>query len=97
MSTYGQGNAKIFPWNLRWRWNHKYLAQRIFPHLQYIYVCVCMYVYTYVYLYMYVYIYRIASSYGPGIYFFPANFNQATKQDRRLLSEETLAVYNLWC
>ena len=54
-----------------------------------------MYVYTYVYLYMYVYIYRIASSYGPGIYFFPANFNQATKQDRRLLSEETLAVYNL--
>ena len=40
-------------------------------------------------------IYRIALNYGPGIYFFPLIFNQATKQDRRLLSEETRAVYNL--
>ena len=39
--------------------------------------------------------YRIASNYGPDVYFFPAIFNQATKQDRRLLSEETCAVYNL--
>ena len=39
--------------------------------------------------------YRIASNYGPGVYFFPAIFNQATKRDRRLLSEETRAVYNL--
>ena len=29
------------------------------------------------------------------IYFFPAFFNQATKRDRRLLLEETRAVYNL--
>ena len=39
--------------------------------------------------------YRIASNYGPGVYFFPAIFNLATKQDRPLLSEETHAVYNL--
>ena len=39
--------------------------------------------------------YRIASNYGPGIYFFPAIFNQATERDRRLLLEETHAVYNL--
>ena len=31
----------------------------------------------------------------PGVYFFPAIFNQATKQDRQLLWEETRAVYNL--
>ena len=41
--------------------------------------------------------YCIASNYGPGVYFFPAILNQATKQDRWLLSEETCAVYNLWC
>ena len=40
-------------------------------------------------------IYRIASNYGPGVYFYPVIFNQATKQDRHLLSEETCAVYNL--
>ena len=44
-----------------------------------------------------VYSYRIASNYGPGVYFFPAIFNQATTQDRCLLSEETRAIYNLWC
>ena len=42
-------------------------------------------------------IYSIASNYGPGVYFFPTIFNQTTKQDRRLLSEETRAVYNLRC
>ena len=42
-------------------------------------------------------IYCIASNYGPGVYFFPAIFNQTTKQDRRLLLEETRAVYNLRC
>ena len=41
------------------------------------------------------FIYHIASNYGPDVYFFPAIFNQATKQDRRLLWEETRAVYNL--
>ena len=51
-----------------------------------------MYVCIYVYL---VHNYRIASNYGPSIYFFPAIFNQATKRDRRLLSEEAHAVYNL--
>ena len=40
-------------------------------------------------------IYRIALNYGPSVYFFPASFNQATKQDRCLLSKETRAVYNL--
>ena len=35
MSTYGQGNVKIYPRKLRWRWNCEYLAQRIFPSLQY--------------------------------------------------------------
>ena len=54
-------------------------------------------VYIYIYMYMYVCIYRIASNYGPGIYFFPVNFNQATKRDRRLLPEETRAVYNRSC
>ena len=39
--------------------------------------------------------YRIASNYGPGVYFFPAIFNQATKRDRQLLWKETRAVYNL--
>ena len=34
--------------------------------------------------------YRIASNYGPGIYFFPGIFNQATKRDRHLLSEENV-------
>ena len=38
-------------------------------------------------------IYRIASNYGPGVYFFPAIFNQATKQDSCLLLEEARAVY----
>ena len=41
------------------------------------------------------FIYHIASNYGPGVYFFPAIFNQAIKQERRLLSDETCAVYNL--
>ena len=41
--------------------------------------------------------YCIASNYGLGIYFFLAIFNQATKWDRRLLSEEAHAIYNLWC
>ena len=40
---------------------------------------------TFKYLY---FTYRIASNYCPGIYFFLAIFNQATKQDRHLLSEE---------
>ena len=40
-------------------------------------------------------IYRIASNYGLGVYFFPGIFNQVTKQDRRILSEETRTVYNL--
>ena len=35
-TAFGQGNTKIFPRKLRWRWNSEYLAQRIFPHLQYI-------------------------------------------------------------
>ena len=35
MSTYGQGNAKVFPWKLRWCCNHEYLAQRISRHLRY--------------------------------------------------------------
>ena len=39
--------------------------------------------------------YRIASNYSPGVYFFPAIFNQATKRDRQLLLEETRAVYDL--
>ena len=51
--------------------------------------------YMLVYMLNLVRIYRIASNYGPGVYFFPAIFNQATKWDRRLLSEETHAVYNL--
>ena len=34
MSTYGQGNVKIFPQKLRWHWNCEYLAQQIFPRLQ---------------------------------------------------------------
>ena len=38
---------------------------------------------------------RIASNYGPGVSFFPAIFNQATKRDRQLLWDETRAVYNL--
>ena len=40
-------------------------------------------------------IYHIASNYGQGIYFFPVIFNQPTKQDRKLLSEEICTVYNL--
>ena len=40
-------------------------------------------------------IYRIALNHGLGIYFFPAIFNQVTKRDGCLLSEETHAVYNL--
>ena len=40
-----------------------------------------------------VYSYCIASNYGPGIYFFAAIFNQATTQDRCLLSEETRVIY----
>ena len=47
------------------------------------------------YNFIFVYIYHIASNYGLGVYFFPAIFNQATKQDRCFLSEETRAVYNL--
>ena len=39
--------------------------------------------------------YCIALNYCPSIYFFPAIFNQATKRDRHLLSEETHAVYIL--
>ena len=39
--------------------------------------------------------YRIALNYGPSVYFFPVIFNQATKRDKRLLSGETHAVYNL--
>ena len=34
-TAYGQGNTKIFPQKLQWHWNHEYLAQRIFPRLQY--------------------------------------------------------------
>ena len=41
------------------------------------------------------YLYCIALNYSLGIDFFPAIFNQTTKQDRRLLLEETCAVYNL--
>ena len=44
---------------------------------------------------MLLHIYRIASNYGPGVYFIPEIFNLTTKRDRRLLSEETRAVYNL--
>ena len=33
--------------------------------------------------------------YGLGVYYFPAIFNQATKRDRQLLSEEVHAVYYL--
>ena len=33
--------------------------------------------------------YRVAANYGPGIYFFPTIFNQATKRDKLLLSKET--------
>ena len=51
------------------------------------YMCVCVHVRT-------VCVYCIASNYGPVIYFFPTIFNQATKRDRYLLSEETHAVYN---
>ena len=68
-------------------------------------VCVCMYVELLTVMYVCMYVcthvrmygrtYRIASNHGPGVYFFPAIFNQAIKQDRQLLSEETHAVYNL--
>ena len=44
MSTYGQGNAKAFPWKLQWHWNRKYLAQPIFPHLRYVhYIWYCQF------------------------------------------------------
>ena len=35
MSTYGQRNAKVFPWKLWWHWNREYLTQQIFPCLWY--------------------------------------------------------------
>ena len=38
---------------------------------------------------------RIALNYGPDVYFFPAIFNQATKQNKWLVLEETCAVYNI--
>ena len=39
--------------------------------------------------------YRIAPNYSPGVYFFPAIFNQATKRYKYLLVEDSHAVYNL--
>ena len=70
----------------------------------FVFRCICMnihllvslmYGFTIVCIYIYIYTHRIASNYGPGVYFFPAIFNQATKRGGRLLSEETRAVYNL--
>ena len=49
------------------------------------------------FLVMYANNYCIALNYGPDVYFFPAIFNQATKQDRCLLVEDSCAVYNLLC
>ena len=40
-------------------------------------------------------IYHIALNYGPGVYFLPAIFPQATKQDRSLLVENLCAIYNV--
>ena len=39
--------------------------------------------------------YHISLNNGPGVYFFPAIFTQATKQGRCLLVEDSHAVYNL--
>ena len=39
--------------------------------------------------------YRVASNYSPGVYFLPEIFTQATKRDKRLLEEDSHAVYNL--
>ena len=33
MSTFGQGNVKVFPQKLQWGWNRECLAQQFFPHL----------------------------------------------------------------
>ena len=54
---------------------------------------ICMYVHACMQAYLH--IHRIALNHGPGVYFFPAIFNQVTKRDGCLLSEETHAVYNL--
>ena len=44
---------------------------------------------------MYACKYHIALNYDPDSYFFPTIFTQATKQDRRLLVEDSCAINNL--
>ena len=50
----------------------------------YIFIYVCTYTQTII----------IVSNYGPGIYFIPATFTLAIKQDRHLL-EDSQAINNL--